>query len=127
MCRRSAPTGGTWHSNLPQSNLVQGDTNHATDVFVRDLVSGTTRRVSVSTSGQQGNADSSVFGSPSISADGRYVAFESAAANLVAGDTNGALDVFVHDLSAGRTTRVSVATNGAQAGTGTARCQAHPY
>jgi Tol biopolymer transport system component len=98
------------------ANLVPGDTNDATDVFVHDLTSGTTRRVSVSTSGRQGNADSSVFGSPSISADGRYVAFESAASNLVSGDTNRALDVFVHDMTTGRTTRVSVTTAGAQAG-----------
>ena len=98
------------------SDLVSGDTNGKTDVFVRDLVAGTTRRVSVSTSRQQANNDSSVFATPSISADGRYVAFESAASNLAAGDTNKALDVFVHDLSTGRTTRISVGTSGAQAG-----------
>ena len=98
------------------SNLVSGDTNGKTDVFVRDLVAGTTRRISVSTAGKQANNDSSVFATPSISADGRFVAFESAASNLVAGDTNKATDVFVHDLITGRTTRISVTTSGAQAG-----------
>lgn len=98
------------------SNLVSGDTNGNTDVFVRDLVAGTTRRVSVSTAGQQGNNNSSVFGTPSISDTGRYVAFESEASNLVAGDTNKALDVFVHDLITGGTARISVTTNGTQAG-----------
>src|SRR5262249_22715068 len=51
---------------------------------------------------------------PVISADGRYVAFESKASNLVAGDTNAALDVFVHDRTTGTTERVSVDTGGAQ-------------
>jgi Tol biopolymer transport system component len=100
------------------SNLVPGDTNGDTDVFVRDLVAGTTKRISLSTGGQQGNDNSSVYGSPSISADGRIVAFESEATNLVAGDTNHALDVFVHDVSTGKTVRVSVTTSGAQAGNG---------
>lgn len=87
------------------SNLVSGDTNNATDVFVRDLVNRTTARVSVGASGGQGNGASS---SPSISSDGRYVAFSSAASNLVAGDSNAAGDVFVRDLQSATTTRVSV-------------------
>jgi Tol biopolymer transport system component len=89
-------------------NLVAGDTNDSTDIFVRDLVAGTTRLVSRSSAG--GPADGSSSG-PAISATGRYVGFESAAANLVAGDTNGLTDVFVRDLRHG-TTRVSLATGG---------------
>src|SRR6185295_5197024 len=68
------------------SNLVPGDTNGVGDIFVRDVVGGTTTRVSVGSTGAEGNALSS---QPSISASGRYVAFTSAASNLVPGDTNG--------------------------------------
>ncbi|MEN6544494.1 MAG: hypothetical protein ABFE07_00460, partial [Armatimonadia bacterium] len=94
------------------SNLVAGDTNGKTDVFVRDLVNGLTTRVSVSTGGAQANGDCSEL---AISTDGRYVAFVSYALNLVAGDTNGWQDVFVRDRVNGQTTRASVATGGAQA------------
>jgi Tol biopolymer transport system component len=75
---------------------------------------GTTERVSVATGGAQGLGDSF---SPAISALGRFVAFHSFAASLVPNDTNGRADVFVHDRQAGVTSRVSVATGGAQ-GTG---------
>jgi Tol biopolymer transport system component len=74
------------------SNLVNGDTNDQADIFVRDTQTGTTSRLSVDSSGVQGNSYSS---SPSISADGRCVAFTSFANNLVSGDTNGNSDVFV--------------------------------
>lgn len=95
------------------SNLVPGDTNGIPDTFVRDLATGTTKRVSVSSSGGQANGVNS--GSrASISADGRFVAFTSDASNLVAGDTNGANDVFVRDLATGVTRRVSVSSGGAQ-------------
>lgn len=95
------------------SNLVAGDTNGVQDIFVHDLASGTTERVSVSTVGEEGNANSSSLGSPpAISADGRFVAFESYASNLVAGDTNGSDDVFVHDRENGTTVRVSVDADG---------------
>jgi Tol biopolymer transport system component len=93
------------------SNLVAGDTNGQTDVFVRDLAAGTTTRVSVSSSGAEGTAAS---GSPVISANGRYVAFTSWASNLVASDTNGGNDVFVHDRVAGTTERVSVSATGGE-------------
>src|SRR5262249_48833544 len=76
------------------SNLVAGDSNEAYDVFVRDRQDGTTERVSVDSGGVQGNGDSYY---PSISADGRCVAFEGDATNLVAGDTNGVSDAFVRD------------------------------
>ncbi|WP_436528158.1 hypothetical protein [Actinoplanes sp. HUAS TT8] len=95
------------------SNLVPGDTNDAWDVFVRDRWAGTTRRVNVSDGGAQ--ADGGAHGEVRISADGRYVAFLSYAANLVPGDTNDTSDVFVRDLWQGRTSRVSVSSTGAQA------------
>ena len=94
------------------NNLVPGDTNGYADVFVRDRLSGTTERVSVSTGGTQGNYH--CF-NPWISADGRYVAFESEASNLVPGDTNGRTDIFVRDRIAGTTERVSVSSSGMQA------------
>lgn len=94
------------------STLVPDDTNNQLDVFVRDRQNGTTTRVSVASDGTEGNGSS---GNPSISADGRYVAFDSEADNLVADDTNGERDVFVHDLETGQTTRVSVASDGTQA------------
>jgi uncharacterized repeat protein (TIGR01451 family) len=102
-------------------NLVPADTNLSSDIFVRDRRTGTTQRVSVSTAGRQSNRDSGLLngmGGPSISADGRYVAFDSEATNLVRGDTNGAADVFVHDRLTGTTERVSVASGGAQANAG---------
>jgi Tol biopolymer transport system component len=99
------------------SNLVPEDSNAAEDVFVRDLLAGVTRRVSVSTNGRQGNNVSGDF-PPAMSADGRYVAFDSGASNLVPGDTNDTGDVFVRDRLAGVTRRVSVATNGRQGNAG---------
>jgi Tol biopolymer transport system component len=93
------------------TNLVEGDTNDTVDVFVRDRRSHTTRRVSVSSAGVEGNADSST---PSISADGRSVAFESFASNLVGHDTNGAADVFVQGYKVGTTRRVSVSSAGVE-------------
>ncbi len=94
------------------ANLVAGDTNGLTDIFVRDRVAHTTVRVSVAADGAQANNTS--FG-PSISDDGQRVAFGSWAFNLVASDANGATDVFVRDLVAGTTVRASVATSGAEA------------
>jgi hypothetical protein len=91
------------------SNLVVGDTNNERDIFVHDLATGDTTRVSVDSAGGEGNGFS--YGS-SISSDGRYVAFFSGASNLVAGDTNGVWDAFVHDRLTGVTTRVSVDSNG---------------
>ncbi len=97
------------------SNLVPADTNGSEDVFVHDRQSGETTRVSVSSSGVQGNANNEW---PSISADGRFVAFNSNSDNLVPGDTNafpnGGNDTFVHDRQTGETTRVSVDSAGAQ-------------
>lgn len=94
------------------SNLVASDTNGYSDIFVRDRQTNTTTRVSVVTGGAQGTGGHSLR--PSISANGRFVAFISAATNLVAGDTNTIYDVFVHDRNNGSTARVSVATDGTQ-------------
>lgn len=94
------------------SNLVDGDSNQRLDVFVRDRVAKVTRRVSVATGGKGGNG---ISYNPAISGDGRYVAFNSEASNLVAGDTNGVADVFVRDLERNVTSRVSVGAGGAQA------------
>jgi Tol biopolymer transport system component len=97
------------------SNLVAGDSNEVTDVFVYDTRTGTTERVSVGVAGVQGNAGSY---RPAVSADGRFVAFRSDASNLVPGDTNGASDVFVRDRLNGVTTRISVGTGGVEANAG---------
>ncbi len=93
------------------NNLVVDDTNNAYDVFVHDCQTGNTIRVSISSSGIEGNGASY---HPSISADGRYVAFASRASNLVSNDTNGQCDIFVRDRQAGTTTLVSVDSSGNQ-------------
>jgi len=87
------------------SNLVPNDTNGVTDIFVRDLVAGTTTLVSVSTNGGPANGAST---DPVMTPDGRYVAFISWASNLVSGDNNCIPDVFVRDLVAGTNQLVSV-------------------
>jgi Tol biopolymer transport system component len=97
------------------TNLVGGDTNLATDIFVHDRQTGVTERVSVDSAGSEATGYSD---SPSISADGRFVAFESEATDLVADDTNEATDIFVHDRQTGVTERVSVDSAGTEA-TGT--------
>ena len=93
------------------TNLVGRDTNRAVDIFVRDRRTKTTRRVSVGGSGRQGNGDS-IW--PSMSANGRFVAFTSTATNLVRGDTNGVSDVFVRDRWERRTVRISRSWSGSQ-------------
>jgi Tol biopolymer transport system component len=96
------------------TNLVRGDRNGVRDVFVHDCATETTERVSVASDGGDPDGPS---GAPAFSADGRFVAFESDARNLVHGDTNGCTDVFVRDLAAGTTERVSVDDGGCE-GTG---------
>jgi hypothetical protein len=104
------------------SNLVSGDTNAAQDIFVRDLQTNTTVRVSVSSNGTQGNFESYY---PSLSTSGRFVVFQSLASDLVSGDSNDMADIFVHDrdsdadgtfdeAGAVKTTRLSVDSNGMQ-------------
>jgi uncharacterized repeat protein (TIGR01451 family) len=96
------------------SNLVAGDTNGEVDIFVHDRVTRQTTRVSLSSTGTEGSNGYYGSRSPAISADGRCVAFQSDASNLVADDTNGVPDIFVRDRSTGQTTRVSVDSAGAQ-------------
>ncbi|MBM3471641.1 MAG: hypothetical protein FJX75_00030 [Armatimonadetes bacterium] len=91
------------------SNLVPGDTNGMIDIFVRDVTGGQTTRESPSRTGGSANGQS---WRPSISADGRYVAFDSDASNLVPGDTGGYTDIFIRDRQAGATTRMSVNAGG---------------
>jgi Tol biopolymer transport system component len=85
------------------TNLVADDTNHQSDVFVRLRDSGATERVSVATDGTEGNGPSV---NPSMSEDGRFVAFQSRASNLVANDTNDTADIFVRDRQLNTTVRV---------------------
>jgi hypothetical protein len=95
------------------TDIVSEDTNTTTDVYLRDLQTGVTKLVSVSSAGNTpGNGNSS---DASVSDDGRYVAFTSGASNLVAGDNNAHFDVFVRDMFTNTTTLVSVA--GASVGT----------
>lgn len=96
------------------TNLVSNDTNNAADVFVKELSSGQTSRVSVDGTGAQANGASTVRDG-GMSADGRFVVFQSSANNLVAGDGNGVADVFVRDRTTGLTTRQSVNSAGAEA------------
>ena len=100
------------------TNLVENDTNDTSDIFVRDRQTNQTTRISVqSVTGEEGNSSSVL---PSISADGRYVAFTSVATNLLSllGNfpviDNAAPDVFVHDLQTGHTTQVSINSTSAQ-------------
>jgi Tol biopolymer transport system component len=104
------------------SDLVANDTNGTADVFVRDVHTGTTTLVSINHAGtDSGNAFSGGDEPPSLSADGRFVAFRSTASDLVANDTNGTDDVFLRDLRTGTTTLVSVNQGGANSGNGLSR------
>jgi Tol biopolymer transport system component len=98
-----------FHSDA--SNIVPGDTNGKRDIFVRDTLTNTTTRVSFDSAGNQANSESYY---PSISADGRFVAFLSNASNIVPGDTNNRDDIFVRDTLTNTTTRVSVDSAGNQ-------------
>ncbi|SCG72166.1 WD40-like Beta Propeller Repeat [Micromonospora inositola] len=114
---RGISPDGRWVAFASEAtNLVPGDTNGRSDIFVRDRATGTTERVSVATGGAQSTGAQFTVNStdPVISADGRYVAFVSDAANLVPGDTNFTDDVFLRDRTAGTTTRISVSTAGAE-------------
>ena len=86
------------------TDLVPGDTNNAADVFVRDLVAGTTALISARPDGGCANGDS---GDSVVTPDGRYVAFASAASDLADNDTNGIADIFVRDLRTGTTVLAS--------------------
>lgn len=96
------------------SNLVTGDTNDLPDIFVHDRDTGQTQRVSIAADGTQTSGQPADSRLPSISADGRYVAFQSDASNLVPVDTNNSLDVFLYDLQSGDIRIVSTAYDGSQ-------------
>jgi Tol biopolymer transport system component len=98
--------------NGDSTNLVPGDTNGVSDTFVHDRQTGRTERISVSSDGVQGDGLSFT---PSFSADGRFAVFNSDATNLVPGDTNGRTDIFLRDRQTGKTERISVGPDGAQA------------
>lgn len=132
--------GGNYNSSYPSissngqfivfasaaSNLAPNDTNNASDVFLRDLNSGVTRLVSVDLFGSSPanpfpyqSTNIPVSGNPMISADARYVFFESAATNMVSlADNNMASDIFVRDLVANQTTLITVNYAGTGAGSG---------
>jgi Tol biopolymer transport system component len=102
--------GGNLVAFASQSpDLVPGDTNRTSDVFLHDRAAATTSRASLGRAGEQPDGPS---WEPAISADGRFVAFASEATNLVLGDTNGASDVFVRDTRNGLTTRVLLPDDG---------------
>ncbi len=101
-------------------NLVPDDSNGVTDIFVRDRQTGQTTRVSVNAGGKEGNDRSD---RPAISADGRYIAFESQATNLVPADKNEVTDIFIYDRQAAQISRVSVSSAG-EAGNGASRSPA---
>ncbi|MHB8793124.1 MAG: TolB family protein [Thermoleophilia bacterium] len=98
------------------SNLGPDDTNGDPDIFLKDIQTGTTTRVSTDSGGNQANPTLYQNGSNActISGDGRYVAFQSFASNLVSGDTNSTCDVFIKDTQINQTTRVSTDSAGAQ-------------
>jgi Tol biopolymer transport system component len=98
-----------WESDA--SNLVPGDGNAKFDIFARDMKTGITTRISVDSAGAEGDKDSL---NPTVSDNGRYVAFQSDATNLVPLDTNQRTDTFVHDRKTGITTRISVDSAGNQ-------------
>ncbi len=97
-------------------NLIASDTNNDYDVFLRDIQTGITSRVSVSTAGTEGMGGAGSNGSyyPAISGNGRYVAFEGEPINFVPNDTNGAYDIFLRDTVGVLTSRVSVNTAGSE-------------
>ena len=96
------------------SDLIASDTNERRDIFIRDLQSGTTSLVSMNTTGTNGGNGNS--GYPNITPDGRYIAFTSRASDLVATDTNGREDTFIHDLQNGTTYLVSMNLLGTNSG-----------
>jgi Tol biopolymer transport system component len=127
LTRASVPSGGAGQANgasfrpvisadgrhvvftSSASNLVADDTNGKADIFRHDRVTGVTARISVATGGRQASGDSLTA---SVSDDGNLIAFASAAFDLSEDDANGAIDVFVRNVAADTTTRVSVATGG---------------
>ncbi|PTQ87907.1 beta strand repeat-containing protein, partial [Agitococcus lubricus] len=94
------------------NNLVSGDTNSASDIFVKDLQTGIVTRLTTNSQGIQADGDTYEY---NLSADGKKITFSSYASNLINGDTNFSFDIFVKDLQTGLVSRVSTSTNGTQA------------
>lgn len=94
------------------SNLVSGDTNNEEDLFVKDLVTGNVQRVTTTESSGQVSNPNAI--SATISADGRFVVFESYSSEFVVGDTNGKTDVFVKDLLTGTISRANRPADGSE-------------
>ncbi|MGB8507914.1 MAG: Ig-like domain-containing protein, partial [Pyrinomonadaceae bacterium] len=101
------------------TDLVTHDTNNATDIFVRDLQTNTTRLVTINSAGTA-SGDGGSFDDPTISPNGRYVAFVNSSTNLVAGVTSNGADAFVRDMQTGVTTLVTVNPAGTAGGNGSA-------
>lgn len=109
--RRTVSANGRFVVFEGYSPLVKGQKELENQIVLRDRKLGTTTLVSKSSKGKKGNAASF---NPQISANGRWIAFDSRASNLVPRDSNGVSDVFLHDTKTGKTTRVSVASAGTQ-------------
>lgn len=101
------------------SNLVAGDTNNKTDIFVKDLITGAIQRVNTDSNGNQAVGETRQLDTldsfASFSPEGRWVMFSSEATNLVPGDTNKQRDIFIKDLDTGLTTRITATVNGVEA------------
>lgn len=108
----SISANGRYLAFTSYKELLPEDTNRHSDVYVKDLATGKLEIASRNNSGELGENDSSW---PSISADGRMVAYSSSAINLVPGDTNGVTDIFVRDLEAETTARASTFPTGGEA------------
>lgn len=111
MSSRSISADGRFVVFNSFANLVPGDNNNATDVFMRDRQTGELRRVSVASDGAEGN-NYSAFAS--ISSNGRHIAFNSCATNFDPADTNNSCDLFIHDRELGTTVRANLGPSGEQ-------------
>jgi Ca2+-binding RTX toxin-like protein len=109
---------GRYVSFTSQARLVAEDTNDHNDIYLKDVQTGALRLVSIALDGTSSNGTTNYS---DISGDGRYVVFESAAGNLVAGDTNNIKDVFVRDMDTNQTVRISNAADGTQAASASVR------
>jgi Tol biopolymer transport system component len=116
--------GGSWQPSISSdgrfvafssyaNNLVKGDTNDVMDVFVYDRSKNDIKRASLATEGTQGNL---ISGNPLLSADGRFITFESLATTLVEKDYNLSWDVYIHDCQTGSTDRITNSINDGKAG-----------
>jgi Tol biopolymer transport system component len=123
----SASTNGLVAFTSAATNLISGDTNSAEDVFVRDCDQNTTRLVSIARDGSAPvnpapSLNQPLSGNPLISADGRYIAFESRATGLAAlPDNNSAYDVFVYDTQGQSVRLITANSDGTATANGSSR------